>query len=403
MSNHDQIQNLINQISAISKQYEKIAELTGENFNVFKVLGLTTNEVRTHSAFITELFNPKGSHGQKEVFLKLFCDQLEIKNFNYEKATAIKEKYINYISEDYTEGGNIDIIVTDDFNRAIIIENKIYARDQKCQLLRYYNYGKSNHDVFTLFYLTLDKKDATEWSISDLKENDYKKISYSDDILPWLEKCKEKSVNHPILRETLTQYIHLVNYLTEKAINNNMTKEIVEKLAKSAENIDAAYTIYASIFPLTLHLISDFKCQIKGIANAYSLIVAPDHNSKFENRDADGGVYFYPKNWKKFQIGFCFEKDGSNGFYYGICRQHSDIETPQDVIELIQKAMQEKPNDDDFQYRHWHWFKYFEEPYKDWGNNNSKPWCEIANGEMKKKIEEKVNDILNKTQGKDWF
>ena len=45
------LQNILTQISAIIRQYDKIAELTGENFNVFKVLGLTTIEVRTHSAF----------------------------------------------------------------------------------------------------------------------------------------------------------------------------------------------------------------------------------------------------------------------------------------------------------------------------------------------------------------
>ena len=61
------IENLLIQIGAINKSYEKIAKLTGENFNIFEVLGLTTNEVRTHSAFIAELLNPKGSHDQNEV------------------------------------------------------------------------------------------------------------------------------------------------------------------------------------------------------------------------------------------------------------------------------------------------------------------------------------------------
>jgi hypothetical protein len=75
----NEIENLLYQITAIRKQYDKMAELTGENFNVFKVLGLTTNEVRTHSAFIAELLNPKGSHGQKDVFLKLFLEVLDIK------------------------------------------------------------------------------------------------------------------------------------------------------------------------------------------------------------------------------------------------------------------------------------------------------------------------------------
>ncbi len=35
----------------------------GELFNIFNVLDLRTNEVRTHSAFIAELLNPDGNHG----------------------------------------------------------------------------------------------------------------------------------------------------------------------------------------------------------------------------------------------------------------------------------------------------------------------------------------------------
>lgn len=70
------ITHLLSHISVICRKYEEIAEITGENFNVFKVLGLTTNEVRTHSAFLAELLNPKGSHGCKDVFLKLFVEEL---------------------------------------------------------------------------------------------------------------------------------------------------------------------------------------------------------------------------------------------------------------------------------------------------------------------------------------
>lgn len=81
--NENILQNLLYQVNAINKKYEKIAEITGENFNIFNILGLTTNEVRTHSAFIAELLNPNGSHGCKHIFLKLFIEEVieEIRNF----------------------------------------------------------------------------------------------------------------------------------------------------------------------------------------------------------------------------------------------------------------------------------------------------------------------------------
>ena len=52
---------LLNQVGSILKSYDKIAKSTGENFNIFTVMGMESNEVKTHSAIIGELLNPKGS------------------------------------------------------------------------------------------------------------------------------------------------------------------------------------------------------------------------------------------------------------------------------------------------------------------------------------------------------
>ena len=51
---------------------------------------------------------------------------------------------------------------------------------------------------------------------------------YKNDIIQWLEKCRKEAVTHSILRETITQYINLIKYLTHQTINENMEKEIVK-------------------------------------------------------------------------------------------------------------------------------------------------------------------------------
>jgi len=63
--------SLLDQVNAISKKYKKVNELTGENFNIFRILKLESSEVKTHSAFIAELLKPSGSHGQKDTFFKI--------------------------------------------------------------------------------------------------------------------------------------------------------------------------------------------------------------------------------------------------------------------------------------------------------------------------------------------
>ena len=44
----------------------------GDFFNVFNILGLRSNETRTHSAFLAELLKPNGSHGMGDAYLKSF-------------------------------------------------------------------------------------------------------------------------------------------------------------------------------------------------------------------------------------------------------------------------------------------------------------------------------------------
>ena len=60
------LNKLLRQISEIvlrEKTQQEEKRKRGENFNIFRVLGLSTSEVRLHSAFLAELLNPNGDHG----------------------------------------------------------------------------------------------------------------------------------------------------------------------------------------------------------------------------------------------------------------------------------------------------------------------------------------------------
>ena len=87
--------------------------------------------------------------------------------------------------------GRIDILVTDNSSNAILIENKIYAKDQNSQLLRYSKYGNSKQKSCSLLYLTLYGSKPSIESLAGLLEGEYQTISYSQNIVKWLEACKE--------------------------------------------------------------------------------------------------------------------------------------------------------------------------------------------------------------------
>ena len=156
----------ISKICLIEQERMKHKQRKGDCFNVFNTLGLRSNEVRLHSAFLAELLNPDGNHGLKDAMLKEFLAAIGLKRDYISNCnTNIVERYIGERTE--TTGGRIDIIL-EDGEYAIIIENKIYAIDQYHQLLRYNNYGKQRFPKgFKLIYLTLDGHEASKDSLGD--------------------------------------------------------------------------------------------------------------------------------------------------------------------------------------------------------------------------------------------
>ena len=115
--------------------------MRGEQFNLFHTCGVNHYEV-THSAILAELLSPDGTHGQKDAYLKLFLDVVKGAVDREDEKTNVLSLFDTSAAEVRTEysigNGRIDILITDNVQRqAVIIENKIYARDQYEQLKRY--------------------------------------------------------------------------------------------------------------------------------------------------------------------------------------------------------------------------------------------------------------------------
>lgn len=229
------IKRMLNQITALARTQQKLARLSGENFNVFRILGLHTKEVRTHSAFLGELLNPAGSHGMEDAFLRLFVDAIAVP-FETSHAKLTVEKHIGQIDADYLQGGRIDLYL-ESHGACIFIENKIYAADQQNQLARYYEHNPGA----TLLYLTLEGAPPTTWSAGGLTPDQYRLLSYREHIAPWLQQCHQAAAAHPIVRETIVQYLHLVNHLTGKAPSNFMTEETKHLLLQDYAHFESAW------------------------------------------------------------------------------------------------------------------------------------------------------------------
>lgn len=312
------IQSLLNQVKEVSvmrKTRERLAAQRGENFNIFEILGLETNETALHSAFLANLLNPKGSHGLGDRPLRLFCEMV-CNNYelNFTKEITIEVEYfIDKISTDYTSGGRIDILIHDG-QHYIVIENKIYAEDQPNQLMRYNDFCKNKNHI--LLYLTLDGHQASEYSTGKgLKSNqDYFNISYCNDILKWLVRCREIAIDHPLIREVLNQYIKTIKKLT----NQNTTMSEKEYLFKiMSENTDAVSEIIENATSFNYYFLHKHVIiPLENWAKENDFICSVDENLPDGKRYS--GINIYKPSWNK-RIRFEFEGQPFRGLISGIC------------------------------------------------------------------------------------
>jgi len=295
-------ENLINQVKVINEKHETIKRINGENFNIFSILKLEKKEVDTHSYFIYDLLNPKGSHNQGDRFLQIFLKQI-VKEEEYKKvgstikATVEREKVIN-------NAKRIDFTI-ETSNFFIAIEMKIDARDQDNQLYDYYKYSKNQKKDFKLFYLTLDGKEATEKSLKNLKiDEDYFLLSFEYDIYNWIEACIEKVATIPTIREGLVHYRNLIRKLTNQ-MGDEMGKDIgsIIKTANDMKAMHRLYSEYANVLA---------KKEVEFWGSLYDKLGENNFKITFLT-DPDKGISEYKKDYKKIAQQRKFKND-----YFGL-------------------------------------------------------------------------------------
>lgn len=311
MKENDIYYELKNKLIALNGKIETIEELSkhkGDKFNIFSILGIQRKEVETHSFLLYELMNPKGSHFQKELYLKIFIEEvLKIDDFEFNCVKIDREKII--------PNSNRRIDFTIENNKYYIaIEMKIDANDQKEQIFDYYKYLENQCKEPKLYYLTLDGKEASE---NSSKGVEYEKISFSYHILNFIEKSIEKSASLPIIRESLIQYQNTI-----KNITNQTTQELQMEAIKIIDNPQIARATTELSKSLSyawgekeLYFWDKLEDKIKEYLSSNSLEKKGWIISFYDNEiKSDKLSYIVTNVWKHIYI----TKDD---FYFRICSQ----------------------------------------------------------------------------------
>lgn len=299
------------------------------DYNIFTLFYKFSDEVNLHSNFIASLLDPNGDHYKGDLFLKIFLETCGIDDFGIDTSRATVFK----------EFKHIDIYISDG-KKHIILENKVYAKDQPTQIERYIDTiidktEGAEDDIYVL-YLHPDGNLPKEYSLGGYKTNqdetklvkkdgssiNFKVITYEDQILSWIDRCKNEVSNLTDLNIFLSQYKDVIEmiYNRYKRIDNMEKADLVEIFK---ENYVAVSDIVNNYQGVRKKIIYSFFKKVAGALKEYSEI----YEIKTEESQDYRPIIITKKDpkdneiWGKFYFTVEFQKSTYSMPYFGFRRK----------------------------------------------------------------------------------
>lgn len=195
------IETLLSELQQINSTRKAVEATEAPEFNVIKLLGVERDE-RAHSRVMAGLLSPRGSHGQKGLFLFKFLDRCLPQHQSLRVSDQVLPRF-RVVPEKVTWFGRIDIMIRLPKSFCIAIENKVDAVEGHEQLHRYSEWlARQPEPCKALFFLTPDGRRSEQ----NIEATRYVRLSYRD-IAEWLDECLP-SLRPLALRSFLMQYIN---------------------------------------------------------------------------------------------------------------------------------------------------------------------------------------------------
>ena len=356
----------------------------GKEFNIFRVQRILNDEVKI-CRLIRELLDPKGSHGQGSVFLRLFLETLgwakirQIAGEDYDKATVAGEVLIK-------NDRRIDLLIR--IGKYMLpIEAKVYATDQERQCFDYYNFAVSYDPDVVIYYLTPDGHEPSDSSKNGLKDAQIQCISFAKEIIDWLTTCiKADALEqiHPV-REILIQFREILKQLTGKE-EGKVAMEIMNQISSSRDNFEAAEKVASVLAAVKVEKMIEIFDHIKHYMDqqGYSKYLVheayrDEANQYYENQKLSWPSLNYCVPAAESEIGdkIALRFEIGTKLYFGIVPwdpvekknwkpESRDGDTETYVFEHLMPVKVEDSNN-----KHWYWMKYIAEEIDFWTCNDA--------------------------------
>lgn len=356
--------------SKVNEIYRKHLAL---DFNPLDFVKWNENKV---SEIIAFFLDPHGSHGQGDLYLRMFIEYFEL-SFFY---TDISK--VSVLLEDNTdENRRVDIIVSyDNFKSVIGIENKIYpwTKDQPLQVHDYIRHLESycKTGKYHLLYLAPKGKVLSEGSAGEnfeemLADGKLKLINYEDHLIDLVRRFAMHTDNDRVRSFIKDFELKLrTNY-----IGDNMSVEngIVEYILANEDNIKSAFSVMKNLNTVKSELQDEFYKQMEEVATELKIEFVTEHN------------HFLLPNFNKCYAKFNFE---GGGLIYGL------VKTPTFYNEFPHKMpLPEIARELKIQFVTSYWWPLYQYLYKNI-EVKDEMWIAIQNGSLKKVIMDFLQSVL---------
>lgn len=335
-------------LERVARLYERHETGHRPPFNIFSVLRSESDEVNLHSRFLHALLNYRKPGEEARENLKDFLEHVGIKDF--EECGAAVER----------ERDNIDILITDaDKKKAVVIENKIWAGDQSEQLQRYHKtLKKRRYSNIRLLYLTPSGREPSKESVGDLP---YESISYKDHLPLWLKRCQQRAYDEPELRESVAQYLQLVQKLTGTDLKGEYMNALRD-LCLQDNNLVLAHDLHEGMVEAEALLLKKLWDEIE---EALEKLDLPDKDNELSNTSLEmiknflinaknskrRGLY-YGNEARKAWLCVSFEDD--NRIFLGV-RCHRDNRKECNELDQVLEAVPGRKSD---KHEWWRWWRH---------------------------------------------
>lgn len=265
--------NFFEKIRLFKEEQKKQKQRGLNDYNMVNVVRKENAEVGMHSNVIYSLINPQGLHYQDDLFLNKFITIVlgeKIENFGSILSVQAEELIF--------ENRRIDFTIKST-NYYIGIEMKIDANDLNNQINDYEvdlitKAKNENIENVVIYYLTKDGKEAAQHSCKDVT---YKRISFENHILNWIENCQKEVRNITNLNEAFENYKDIVKKITNKYEGRVMS--LKNELLKNEEYFELAKQISEAFQEAK----NEKLCKLKNKQINLIIEIVEEKGLKFEN------------------------------------------------------------------------------------------------------------------------